>query len=145
MPDAPGLAWGPYGPLAWSGSQLIQLRGDSSDTAWLFDLKAAPEVEVVATAGGDDSTNDVKPDETVEGEIVVQGNARQRIIMQGNRRFIVRANGIQQFAVQPNPNLVNTRLGGEVIIEVRPVGETAIVTTSTGRMVAIDLTDGHIR
>ncbi len=144
--DSPNLMWTSTGPMLWRAGVLSQFTGDTNRAAWTFDVKSAPAGDAVAAAGADDANADVKSGEenpAGDGDVVVNG--RVRIIRQGNRRLIVQNGMIREIGAPRQGKQVVVPGGGEGIIEVKLAGDSVLLTTTAGRIIALDANNGKIR
>lgn len=148
MTDEPlGITWTLQGPVIWTPQRAYFLRGNSGEPAWTFDTKTLPAAEVVTTVEGG-AKQDTQRDPAVEqnGEqVVINGDFNGRVIIRGNRRIVVQ-NGVVRDMQVPNEIAKTVAVGGnETIVNVRPVGDMVLITTSSGRLAAVNLADGKIR
>jgi hypothetical protein len=141
-----GSAWIGDRLAVWSTSRLW-LLGDGGSPAWNSDLHVLTSLAVASDnnaivdapiPGGDDENNNLA--------IQQQMAQQQMIIMAQQRAIIIRGGGRLIFGggLMPQMGPRAKAVGVEQIASVRPAGNRVIVATSTGRVLALDVADGHI-
>jgi outer membrane protein assembly factor BamB len=133
--DVPrGSAWIGDNVLVWSNS-TVMLQNERSETpAWRLDLKDLPNVDLVRP-GGPVVAEGVQ----VRGP---NGLINVRAIRRGEQPFVMQ-NGQLRPLPQLPPGARANPGGVEQIDEVRPVGDRALITTTTGRILSADLSNGR--
>jgi len=125
---ASGLAWLEMKVLVWNGNEAALIDGDSGKVLWKMGVKGLPAVP--APAGS--------PDEVAEPARELE----QRQIMLMDQRAMLRVRG-GLVAVRPPVAAANAAGdGAERIVHVRPLPDRAVISTSIGRVLAVDLADG---
>lgn len=144
--EAPrNVAWINSNALVWTDRQVTLMRGDSAKALWTLDLKQLPEVEVIAPptpeeSGATGGIGGGGAGAGAEVQIQIQGPMgrrmwRRRIMMQGGMVVNVQPAMLQQ---PPQPQ------GGEMVQALRPTADRLIVTTTTGRVLALDPATGKV-
>ena len=136
-------AWVGNGLLVWGPAQLALLQGDGAGLAWKLAIKELPAVEIARFEG---EQAPFIPDNNLIADGVVINVVPPQVVVRGNRgQFLMRGGGgmvVQQLpAAQPNPPPARN---GEEIIEVRPVGDRVLITTSAGRIASADMNSGRL-
>ncbi len=123
-----GIAWAGNDLVVWStdaAGKLTLVSGDHAATKWELSVKALPKLEV--------TLDEQATDESMGPANALEGNGLRaqaaRIAMQQRRLAI-------QAARAPE--------AGETIEHVLPIGDRVIVGTSTGRVLAVELSNGQI-
>jgi outer membrane protein assembly factor BamB len=126
--------------VVWSPSKIAMFKGDSASPMWETELKSIPVVEVATR--DESGEGNASPDD----EVVNFGGPNVRIMVQGRQRVIVRGNGMIRMPGRPqrinNVNNVAVPAGAEQIWKVAIVSDRIIVTTTGGRIIALDPNDG---
>jgi outer membrane protein assembly factor BamB len=145
-----GGVWVGNDLLVWTADAITLLKGDALTPAWSAPVRNLPSAEIVqgdpsvvravedpqAQAGG------IRGDVIIQGDVVIMDNQVVRI--GGGGRVVVN-NGV----IIQGPNgaiaVQEQRKGGEEqITHVRPVGDRVVIGTSSGRLAAIDLSNGQV-
>ena len=127
------LAWLEDDVLVWGSSQLALVPGAGGPAKWKLDVTTLPALEVTRLADAGATA--------VPGAINQLGN--MQVMIQGNRQFVIRGGQLQPF--QPAQVAPRPAAGAdEQVVEVRPVGDRVLVSTSTGRLVSADASNGRI-
>ena len=127
------LAWVDEGVLVWGTTQLWLVPEAGGAAKWKLDISTLPTLEV-ARLGGDAGPQPAIPGQPFGAQVMIQGN----------RQFIVGRNGQLQPMVAA-PIAARPPAGAdEQIVEVRPVGDRALVSTSTGRLLSAELPTGKV-
>jgi outer membrane protein assembly factor BamB len=128
------LAWLDEDVLVWGTSQLALVPGAGGPAKWKLDVTTLPALEVtrLADAGA-----------TALPGAVNQPFGNMQVMIQGNRQFVIRGGQLQPF--QPAQVAPRPAAGvDEQVVEVRPVGDRVLVSTSTGRLLSADAASGRI-
>jgi hypothetical protein len=153
FPDNPaGCAWVNSGEclLVWGGPRVALLKGDSGEPIWNIELKSIPVIDVATRdsgAGADDNANanaDAGDNDNDADQLRLEQQLRlnNRVVIVQGQRLIIRPNGvIQQMGQQQAGPIVPA--GAEQVWQLRVVADRAIVGTTTGRVMALDLADGR--
>lgn len=129
------LAWLDEDLLVWGNNQLALVPGAGGPVKWKLDVTTLPPLEVTrlvdagATAPG------------AFGNQLAVGNVQ--VMIQGNRQFIIRNGQMRQVPpaqVAPRP----AAGADEQIVEVRPVGDRVLISTTTGRLLSAEVPTGKI-
>lgn len=115
---------------AWGNRQISLLRDGGKNVGWNVDLSQLPPVEVLT------------PDEPEEGNTAMNNNVVQAQVFVVGGRLIRRPMIVQPpMAARPhNPEPV----GPEQIDRVVPTPQHIVFSTNNGRVVCLDLADGHL-
>jgi outer membrane protein assembly factor BamB len=120
--------------LVWGENRLALFDGQKGTALWTSDARALPTVDLL---------NSGLTEAPPAADEVPQPPIPQQIrIRQGFRGGIVIAPQLQP-PVAPPPPVVNAD-GKERILHARPLSDRVIVSTTTGRLAALDLADGHL-
>lgn len=138
-----GAAWNGSNLVVWSDTELGVFAPDRAQTAWTSDLKGlvAPQVATAARVNDplpadiDINVNQPQPNIVIRGQgrIIIDGNV---IIGPGGQFRVINQ---LQAQIEPTP-----RPTTEEIAQVRLLADRVIVATNTGRILALDLTDGKL-
>jgi outer membrane protein assembly factor BamB len=153
--NALGLAWLDEKLVAWGESEVALIDGESGKTTWRVDLRNLPAVDLVVAGGAADGPTPAPAGGVGGAEGVAQQEAQLRanmIRLQGARRvrpgFVVEVpqdaqipGGIPGIAAANNNAVAD---GKERVLHVRPLTDRLIVSTTTGRILAIDLGNGRL-
>ncbi|HWE92613.1 MAG TPA: PQQ-binding-like beta-propeller repeat protein [Tepidisphaeraceae bacterium] len=135
LTDAPTrCAWVGDTLLAWGGGQIASLNADNGQPGWKLALKELPSIEVARLGDGAQA---IAADPQFNG---MNGNINPAFIRQGRGRMMLAAQPVAAVAA-PAPARLPV---GEQITDVRPVGDHVLVSTSTGRVLAVELSTGKI-
>jgi outer membrane protein assembly factor BamB/TolA-binding protein len=127
-----GCAWIDKNLLVWSATRMTMLAADTGSVLWEKALADLGDVEIVAAGGEVAVDGDVRGD----GAMLLGGN--EMVQFRGGRfRGRVGGMAVQMAARPPGDN------GPEQIAEVCPIADRAVVSTSNGRIVAIDYAGGN--
>jgi hypothetical protein len=124
------LAWIDDDVLAWGATQVWLVSGAGGPAKWKLDITTLPALEVtrLAEAGAP------------QGGFPGQPFGGGQVMIQGNRQF----NGQLQ-PLAPAPVAQRPAAGAdEQIVEVRPVGDRVLVSTTTGRLLSAELPSGKV-
>ncbi|MGH7214227.1 MAG: PQQ-binding-like beta-propeller repeat protein, partial [Tepidisphaeraceae bacterium] len=137
FPESPaGCAWLSDGLLVWTGKELTLLEPDTLIPRWKAELKALPDAEVVeAPSEADEDGN--------EDAAVDLGLRRQQEVQNRLRRNVMIRGGAARPIALPAPARIIPG-GAEQFLDVRPAGDRVVASTSTGRVVALDMSDGKL-
>jgi hypothetical protein len=139
----------PANLLVWDARSVALLGGDgrggSVDPLWKVDLKALPAIEVVGGPADDGTAADAENVNVVDADLQ-NANLQEIVNAQRRQQLILRAQMMGRGGIQPAANLPPPALpvagGGEQIMLVQPVGDHALLATSTGRILCLNLSDG---
>jgi tetratricopeptide (TPR) repeat protein/outer membrane protein assembly factor BamB len=145
-----GMTWTPAGPLIWTNNTATLLKGDTATVAWAFETKGLGAVEAVAAVPTQGENTDAEQPAVnmTDEEMVMMNNGilrQQMVVNQRLGRKMVIINGQHRelaAELQAGKPVVG---GNETLITARLVGDFVLFTTSSGRVVAVDLVDGRIR
>jgi outer membrane protein assembly factor BamB len=145
--------WIDHNFLLWTADSIMMLKGDSGDIAWSVSLQSLPKAEMIEpeTIASDDD----KPPQDAQADAAFFGGQNvQIVVINGQMMRIRRAGGPMRLGgFRPGVRMVQ---GARVVVagagqndseqidDVRPVGERAILDTTTGRIAAIDLKTGKL-
>ena len=139
--EAKSCAWIGDTLLAWGASQVVSLRSATGDVAWKIDLHEMQPIEVVRIGDNAQTLPGVAADPNA---VVIQGNGRQFQVRNGQR--VIFRNGMRaprlprQFS---RPSAWRWE-AAEEIVDVRPVGDHVLLTTSNGRIFSVELGTGRL-
>ena len=158
LPEAPaGAAWvgdAAHGRwVVWTPTTVTALA-DDGHPAWpaAVAVRDLPPDPAVASGGSDVVVDDV-PGGTNDGDVanqqaVINGQIINiRVAGGGRRAFVIQGNRLVPAPVAPAAGAAVVLGGGERIIAAEPAGPTGdvlVVTTSTGRLAAIDTAAGKV-
>jgi outer membrane protein assembly factor BamB len=141
--DPRGAAWvnSTKDLLVWSGSQLTLIDGQKLQSRWSLSLGALPEISVFASAAPEAGPGLILQ---MNGRML-RRMTRQNLIPIRNRPFQARplptaADGAPSFDETPD----ESSAGPESITSLIPAGDVALLSTSTGRVLAVNLADGSV-
>jgi hypothetical protein len=143
-----GAAWVHDKWMVWTDTDLFAIRNDAK-LLWGMSTTKLPTL-LVADAG--DPIVDEHTDQDPEGMAVNGGMNNVRIVRNGQvivvpGQFVVRGGRMVRLAVPPPvapPPPVPEAGLLEQIVAVQPAGNELVVSTSTGRIVAVNAGDGQI-
>lgn len=144
-----GVAWNGQNLVAWNETELAVLQAVDGQTVWKTTLQSLPAVEVVPAPSGAVEPNDADDaiDEKDPRADAMQLPDQQRQLRQQQelRAALLRQRRIGRGGV-PQPAAIPAAAvaGPEQIIQLRPLSDRIIFCTSTGRLVALDSSDGRI-
>ncbi|MBA3273422.1 MAG: PQQ-binding-like beta-propeller repeat protein [Chthoniobacterales bacterium] len=121
--------------LVWGNSSVALLTPDGSDAKWRVQLAAMTELQVVAATEGvvvDRAVGEVD----TGTEVRIQANQPIRF-GRGRRRGM-------QVVPDVNQNLPVANRNGETLVHVCPLGDRVVLSTSTGRVMAIEYASGDV-
>lgn len=136
-----GSAWLKSMLIVWSESEIAALDPDKGTVVWKSEVASLPAVELVA--GG---TNESAPAaaQIPEQNVLDLNDNRPRNFAMIQRRIRINGVVVAPADVMPAaPPLAVPADGRERILHARPLSDRLIVSTTTGRVFAADLTDGH--
>jgi outer membrane protein assembly factor BamB len=120
--------------LVWNGGQLVNLKSATGDPAWKLDIGVMQAIDVIHIGDNPPAANaNIDPN-------IVAWNRGMRVGV-GQRVAVRFRPGV---IVNPQPAAAAAPAGAEEIIDVRPVGDHVLVTTSTGRILSADLASGQV-
>ena len=137
-------AWSGDRWLIWTTTDVYQISGDGK-LAWDFPIAHLPTLSVTsgADAISDDPVTEATDDNMTNGQVNVQLNVNGQIVRNG-----VRVRGGLRFGVpqQVVPVVVPVVAVSteEQIISVVPAGDRVVISTSVGRVMAIDFHSAQI-
>ncbi len=132
------LAWKGDNFLVWGANEIAWVNGESGQKLWNVDLKALQTVEVVSAGSGtagdaQDASPPAAPD-VVLNPGQMQLMQRRALIMQQQQIAV----GAVQAVQPPQPQ----QPGVESVQHVRLLTDRLLLTSSTGRLLALDFADG---
>jgi outer membrane protein assembly factor BamB len=130
------LAWLDEDLLVWGDTEVALVPGGGGAAKWKLELKNLPQVEVMRLA-------DASGGAAAVGGFPNQPFGQVQVMVQGNRQFIIR-NGIMQ-PLQP-PAVAPAPAAGAVeqVADVRPVGDRVLVSTTSGRLLSVEVPTGRV-
>ena len=146
-----GVAWtgGGGGLLVWSASNVAMVDGADFHTRWNLNFASLPELTILASA---------EPQGNFSGNMAIQplDQRLRRQLLRQRLMLMPRNGGIfvpQLSGLVYTPGLVaddeqgnpSSASAAENIDSLLPVGDLAVVTTTAGRVAAINLDDGSVR
>ncbi len=149
-----GSAWTNGGLVVWSNHALDFIDPDSGNSKWAVAVEKLPNIGVIAdtsppanpnTNNGQNGAGNVIAG---NGALIINGaNGPAQVIIQPGGLIIRNGVVIGRMGVQPQqamPPAPPVVTGDEQIQDVVPISDQMIVTTTTGRILAVDGTDGKI-
>lgn len=138
VPEQPsGCAWTEKNLLVWGPKQLALFKGDEAQFGWKVDVSTLAPLEVIATEHAPDS-------ELPVANNIIRPQNRAMMIRRGGQAFI--RNGLVVNAgfgiAGAAPKAVPA--GPEEIDQVLPVGQRVLLSTTNGRVMAIETGSGQI-
>jgi hypothetical protein len=137
--------------LVWNSDSLVLLKGDAlGPAAWAAALRSLPTADVVEPDPAVVRKEEIAAGQPMRGEVIINGNVvivdNQVINIGRGGRIIFNANGVPVPVIQRRVNGPGAgEPAAEEIAAVRPIGEERVVfATTTGRVVAVDLSSGKI-
>ncbi|HWE04983.1 MAG TPA: PQQ-binding-like beta-propeller repeat protein [Tepidisphaeraceae bacterium] len=125
--------------LVWGGSQIVSVKSTTGETAWKLDFREMQPIDVVSMGDAPQAMADPNAGNAIVAQRVRHANFR------GGGRVNFRPPMRPQLAVLqqalPAPRAVPAV---EAIVEVRPVGDHVLLTTTTGRILSAELANGHV-
>lgn len=127
------LAWVDEDLLVWGDTEVVLVPGVGGPAKWKLDLKGLAALEVMRLA-----------DASGGAVIVGAGNPQlDNLQMMANRRLVGRGRLPQPLpaaaiAAPPAAGAV------EAVVEVRPVGDRVLISTTTGRLLSAELSTGNV-
>lgn len=143
------LAWSGDALVVWNESELAYLASDTGRTIWRSDLSALPGIEVVPAPPGEaEPSEDELPaddnDPRADAVRILELEARQ-LQRREAQAAIVRQRRMQR-GLPPAQAAIPAAavVGPEQITHLRPFSDRIVFSTSTGRVVALDSSDGKL-
>ena len=138
--DPRSCAWVGDQLLVWGGSQIGDIRSTTGESAWKIDLRELQPIEVVHMGDAAQAIADpnaVRP--------WAAGHTAGKYRDRAGGRVIFRP-GLRQQIAQPPPPAQRPLScpASEEIVDVRPVGDHVLLTTTTGRILSADLSNGKV-
>lgn len=138
--------------LVWGGGGLAVLDGDSGKARWTGSLASLPPLEMLTApiAGNEPpEANAAAMPGVNNGVLQLQGG---QVFIQGGGQLVVQGVPAQQLQpAQPVAPAAAQPADGQKKVEARervtflkPLNDRVVLSTDSGRMVAISLTDGHM-
>ena len=125
-----GCAWIGSDLLVWSDQRALLLKGDGPDVVWKLDVGALAPIGVAASEDAPDNLAAAEVDRRAQAEAIML--ARHRAIMMAARP-------VPPVAAPPKPNV-----GPEQFDQLLPAGDRVLLSTTTGRIIALDQASGQI-
>ena len=158
-----GCAWVGQNLLYHTAGRLVFVKADDSgESVWETSLVAIPMPEVIsaeedaAIASIDDQDDgaEARGNVNVNGGFVIRGNGglvvrggQVRVLVQPDGRQLIIRNGRPQLIARGNNAAAVEPVAppgpDEQILHVRCLSDRAIIATTQGRLIAVDLTDGQ--
>lgn len=135
--DPRGCAWLDKDLLVWGTTKLALLKGDGAELAWTTDLGGLAPIDVIA---GDQS---VQTPDAGNNQLILNNRLRNRVFINQGARVVVRNGVVMPLGVAPVP-AKPVPGGPEQIDQMLPVGERVLVSTSGGRVAALDAKSGAV-
>lgn len=134
LPDgADACAWVDHARVLVWGEGNVALLDEKGASKWSVDIRSLPAVEMLS--------NDSSEAPPVQEQVPVQPQVR--IIRRGRFGAMgIAPMPMPQVVAPPQPNAPAD--GKERVEEVRPLEDRLIVSTTSGRVAALDLNDGHL-
>ncbi|HVT88167.1 MAG TPA: PQQ-binding-like beta-propeller repeat protein [Tepidisphaeraceae bacterium] len=138
-----GCAWSGQNVLVWSKSEMAFLSPDSGQTLWSWIIENASPLEIMANNEQPDQDQaNPAPRQQVQ-EQIIRGPAQ--IPLRGGGQIIIRGNGVLRIGgVQIMPTEPTPKPSEEQIAQVALINDRAIVSTTDGRIIALDLDGGKL-
>jgi outer membrane protein assembly factor BamB len=138
--DTPkGAAWIDDKVLVWGPTRAVCLAGQNGAMLWEVTLKSFGAIDIASPG---EVAVDTTPQNIGDAE---QAMIERRLINQRLRAqrgvFVGNVVGVNGMAVQGQPQVVQPNAGEQFDL-VRPTGDRAVFSTSTGRLVGLDLSNG---
>lgn len=132
-------AWIDEALVVWSATQVMRFDMKSGQPVWHVEIRSMPAIEV-AKLGGEP----VIVPRPQNGDVFINGNNQVVLVPNGPRRRGPRFGNVMPnpFINQPPPQRPQAS-AVEQISEVRPVSDDVLIATTSGRLMAADLSDGH--
>lgn len=127
-----GCAWIASDLLVWSNERILLFKGDGPDVVWKLDVGALGPIDVVASEEAPDNIAAAAVDRRAQVEAMMLARRRGAIIG-------IAARPAPPAAAPPKPNV-----GPEQFDQLLPAGDRVLVTTTTGRVIALDESGGQI-
>jgi len=128
-----GCAWIGNDLLVWNAEGAVLLKADGAGVAWKLDVGGLQPIDVVASEETPDNVAAAEIDRRAQAEAVMLAR-HQAILMRGG---LAVPPALPAPAPKPNG-------GPEQVDQVLPVGDRVLLTTTTGRVMSVDLAGGHI-
>jgi outer membrane protein assembly factor BamB/tetratricopeptide (TPR) repeat protein len=135
-------AWHGDALIVWGPTQMMRVDVDSKSgdvVKWRVQVNGMPAIEVAKLTGEPQLTP-----RQITGDVFINGNQQVVVVPQvGPRRrggrFVPQQNPLFNPAPPQRPQVSPT----EQINEVCPVSDCLLISTTSGRLFAVDLADGH--
>ena len=145
---ATALAWMDKNVLVWSGDEAVLLDSDSGKVVWKLNIKALPAAPDLAAAANEGDAPAAVAAAEIEQRLEVRAlqaeveRQMQADVARQLQRGIV---GRVRVVVAGNvaPVEAPAQQGLERIVHVRPLYDRVVISTSTGRVLAVDLGKGE--
>lgn len=145
-----GVSWVGDTAIVWSGSRAVAIDSKSGKTLWTVDVASLAGLEVVR--GGDTPGTPAGNDANVRivnnGQVVINRLNGPVVIRNG---VVIRGGAAvpaqlpaQGGNIAPAVPLPPTPGMGEQVADVRPIGDRILLTSSTGRLLAAELSNGKV-
>ena len=130
-----GCAWIGKDLLVWGQTQLALFKGGGLEAAWKVEVTRLPEIEVVAS----------EPPAIAEPPALNE-NARINAALLQQQRLMMLRNGRMGIVAPPAPPPPRPAVpaGPEQIDQVAPAGGHILLSTTTGRVLSVEVSGGRI-
>ncbi|HEV8290817.1 MAG TPA: hypothetical protein VGP94_02790, partial [Tepidisphaeraceae bacterium] len=150
--NALGIAWLDAKLMAWGESEVALVDGDSGKTTWRVDIRALPAVDLVVAGGAADGPTPNPAGGGAAGAVAQQEQIQADMVRMQMMRRRVRPGFVVELPAAPEAvagagiaaanNVVND--GKERVLHVRPLTDRVIVSTTTGRVLALNIDNGRL-
>jgi outer membrane protein assembly factor BamB/tetratricopeptide (TPR) repeat protein len=137
-----GSAWLESKLLVWSEAELAVLDPDKGALLWKSDLGSLPAAEMISGGAAETAPAAAQPRDPFVFELE-ERRARNLVMQQRGLRINRIVVDAPAEVAPAAPPVVAAADGRERILHVRPLSDRLIISTSTGRVFAADLADGH--
>ena len=139
-----GAAWvnSGNGLLVWTANQLFMISPRQAQTQWKLTIQTLPELDVMALAAHKEMVHLIEQADPR----TARGQRRNQLMPIRNRPFAARAlPGQGGVNLSASTDEIPDTSGAETITDLIPLTDSAILTTSTGRIMTLKLDDGSIQ
>jgi outer membrane protein assembly factor BamB len=136
--QAVGCAWLDKELLVWGPTQIAMFKADGAQFAWRMEIGRLASIDVIATDQPVAENNPVALNNRMNRVI------RNRMIINGGARVIVRNGVVMPMPIGAPVAAKAVHDGPEQIDQVLPVSDRILLTTTTGRVVALERSTGGL-